>query len=262
MSDTIIWITGASEGIGASLAENCPHKGARIISLSRRKHPVLETVQIDLTDPASWDRVRAHVTAELAAFKGRRALFIQSAYSSDAHGPLRGTDAAVHQKAVLANVAAPLVMGEIFLRACKPDYEAGLVMMSAGAAVWCLPGLSAYGPGKIAIEHWAQIMDSEMRDLPAPRPWVVAIRAGGVATGPVLRTAAKAGNMAQARHIQDNLKNRLTPDAAAKHIWAALPPPPGISVISFGDEPTDPEYQFDHARLRRVQVPGWKLVYR
>ena len=39
MSDTIIWITGATEGIGLALAQNAPWAGARIINLSRRKHP-------------------------------------------------------------------------------------------------------------------------------------------------------------------------------------------------------------------------------
>ena len=35
MSDTIIWITGATEGIGLALAQNQPFAGARIINLSR-----------------------------------------------------------------------------------------------------------------------------------------------------------------------------------------------------------------------------------
>ena len=39
MSDTTIWITGATSGIGKALAQNVPYAGARIINLSRRKHP-------------------------------------------------------------------------------------------------------------------------------------------------------------------------------------------------------------------------------
>ena len=37
MSDTLIWISGATEGIGLALARTAPFAGARIINLSRRQ---------------------------------------------------------------------------------------------------------------------------------------------------------------------------------------------------------------------------------
>ena len=59
MSDTIIWITGATDGIGAELAKQAPYPGARIINLSRRKHPDYESVHLDLTDPVGlYQRAR------------------------------------------------------------------------------------------------------------------------------------------------------------------------------------------------------------
>lgn len=45
MSDTIVWISGATEGIGAGLAATVPWPGARVIDLSRRQHPDLDTVR-------------------------------------------------------------------------------------------------------------------------------------------------------------------------------------------------------------------------
>ena len=36
---TIVWISGATEGLGLGLAGTCPYPGARIINLSRRRHP-------------------------------------------------------------------------------------------------------------------------------------------------------------------------------------------------------------------------------
>jgi short-subunit dehydrogenase len=263
MSDTIIWITGATEGIGLSLAKHAPYPGARIINLSRRQHPQYETVLFDLTEPATWDRVRQHLVKELAGFKGKRAIFVQNGYFGEAHGMIGTVASPLYQEATLANVAAPLALGEMFLSAVKPGYEAGLIMMSAGAAAFKLEMLSVYSAGKAAIEQWVQIVNKELRHKPEPRPWVVAMRPGGVATGPAIRAAQMAANSGpNAEHIRANLKNRFTPEQAAAEIWKHVPPPKDVSVISFGPPPTDPDMQFGGAAVKQVDVPGWKLVYR
>jgi benzil reductase ((S)-benzoin forming) len=263
MSDTTIWITGATDGIGEALAKTAPWQGARIINLSRRQHPDYETVLFDLTKPSTWKKVRQHLNKELGAFKGRRAIFIQNAYHSDTHGTIGSIESERYQEGVLANVAAPLALGEMFLSAVRPGYEAGLIMMSAGAAAFRLEMLSAYSAGKAAIEQWVQVVNKELRAKPDPKPWVVAMRPGGVATAPVLRAAAMTDESApNAAHIRANIKNRLTPDQAAKRIWEQVPPPRGVSVISFGAPPTDPDMQFGGDQIRQVDVPGWKLVYR
>ena len=68
----IVWITGATSGIGEALARNCPWPDTEIISVSRRPHPDFESVHFDLTDMASWDAVGAHLTERLATFRGER----------------------------------------------------------------------------------------------------------------------------------------------------------------------------------------------
>ena len=75
----IVWITGATSGIGEALARLCPWPDTEIISVSRRPHPNHETVPFDLTDMTSWDAVGAHLTERLASFRGERALFIHNA---------------------------------------------------------------------------------------------------------------------------------------------------------------------------------------
>ena len=77
--DNVVWITGATSGIGEALARTCPWPNTRIISVSRRDHPDLETVRFDLTDMDSWGAVGAHVADELATFRGQRAIFIHNA---------------------------------------------------------------------------------------------------------------------------------------------------------------------------------------
>src|SRR4051812_4012305 len=60
MSDTIVWISGATGGIGGALLRHVPYAGARVINLDFKETPGLETVRFDLTDPESWEGVAAH----------------------------------------------------------------------------------------------------------------------------------------------------------------------------------------------------------
>ena len=67
--DTLIWISGATEGLGYGLAKTVPYEHARIINMSRRVHPDYETIQFDLTKPETWGPVEASFKKELANFK-------------------------------------------------------------------------------------------------------------------------------------------------------------------------------------------------
>ena len=117
MSDSIVWISGATRGIGLALARTAPFPNARIINLSRRAHPDFESVQFDLTQPATYEAVRAHFATELAGFRGSRAIFIHSARYSATPGFVFDLDAAEYCAAIQANAVAPLVLGRMFLSA-------------------------------------------------------------------------------------------------------------------------------------------------
>src|SRR3954453_3162794 len=79
MTTNIVWITGATSGIGEALARTCPWPDTEIISVSRREHAEHETVLFDLTDMESWGRVGDHVTERLPSFQGERAVLIHNA---------------------------------------------------------------------------------------------------------------------------------------------------------------------------------------
>jgi benzil reductase ((S)-benzoin forming) len=179
--DTIIWISGATEGIGLGLARNQPYPNARIVNLSRRQHPDYETVRFDLAEPATWHAVAAHFRNELRDFKGTRAIFIHNAYMGGTQGFVGEVNQDLYHKAVTANVAAPLVLGDAFVRACRPGYESGLVMITSAAARVPWEGDAVYCAAKAAAEHWVRVVRRE-RKRRATGPWVVAIRPGFVDT--------------------------------------------------------------------------------
>jgi benzil reductase ((S)-benzoin forming) len=236
MGQSIVWITGATQGIGAALAQSVPYPDARVINVSRRKHPELETVQADLTDPASWDRVIDHLGTELKSFEGERAVFIHNAYYSDAIGFAGMIDPDNQRKQVYANVAAALVLGDAFIRACDPRFESGLVMISSATARYAMEAHAVYGAGKAAMEQWVRAVRAERKRL-GTGPWVIAIRPGVVATETYWEKQADGEDYPGRKAVEEAIEagQCLTPVESARQIWALLPPDPdGRNVLYIG----------------------------
>jgi NAD(P)-dependent dehydrogenase (short-subunit alcohol dehydrogenase family) len=238
---TVVWITGATQGIGASLARSVPYPDARVINISRRRHPELETVVADLTDPASWDVVAEHVASELAGFDGERAIFIHNANYGGSTGFVGEIDPAEYRRQVLGNAAASLVLGDAFIRACRPGYESGLVMISSASAKFAMQGMAVYGAAKAGMEQWVRAVRAERRSRDAD-PWVVAIRPGFVVTDEMRAQYTSGagdpesfpGGAAVAQAIAEGRGD--SPDQCAQSIWGLLPPDPaGRTVLFLGE---------------------------
>lgn len=237
---TVVWVTGATSGIGASLAATVPFEATKVFSLSRRPHPDFETVHLELTDRDTWHRAGDHVAEVMAAFRGERAIFVHNAYFHVPPAFAGEGDAAAHEAEAIANVVAPLVLGDLFLRAVAPavdaGVDAGLVQISSAAARLAYEGMAIYGAAKAAMEQWVRSVRLE-RARRGRGPWVVAVRPGFVDT-PTLRASteyppddyptapASAAALAAGR--------ALDADAAAREIWAALPPAGDRAVLWFG----------------------------
>ena len=240
-TDTIVWISGATSGIGAALARQCPYHPVEIINLSRRAHPDLASVLIDLTDPTTWSRATDSFTARLAGFTGSRAIFVHNAFHHHRAFAGEGDPRELHAE-VMANVAAPLVLGDAFLRAARAaterGVEVGLVQMSSGAARLAYPALSIYGAGKAAMEQWVRTARAE-RAHRGVGPWIIAVRPGFVDTPAAHKDAAlSADDFPAAPAVAAALATRegvLDADTVARHIWAALPPTDDRSVLFFGE---------------------------
>ena len=236
---SIVWISGATEGLGLGLAKTCPYADARVINLSRRQHPDLETVIFDLTDPSTWDTVAQHFASELGSFEGDRAIFIQNAYYPGCAGFVGEVDPALVAAEAIGNAAAPLVLADAFVRAVRPEFESGLVLLSSAAARIPFEGRAVYAAAKAGIEQFARVVSRE-RERRGCGPWVVAVRPGFV-DSPSVRAEAlldpHSYPVAEALQIGLESGEADDPTDAARRIWAALPPAPGETVLLFGDVP-------------------------
>jgi len=243
--DTIVWISGATDGLGLGLAHTVPYPDARIINLSRRQHPEFETVLFDLTKPDTWDAVGEHFTSVLANFTGTRAIFIHNAFYSGHPGFVGEVDQQTYKDEIIANAMAPQLLGDMFLRAVGPGYESGLVLMSSAGARSPFEGRSSYCAAKAGVEMWVRVVRRELKRRGSDT-WVVAVRPGFV-DSPATRLDATrpADSYPVGPQIAAQLASRegvMTPHEAGAGIWAMLPPTGDTSVLLQGEMvvvPTD-----------------------
>lgn len=217
---SLIWISGASAGIGAALASAVPFPDARVIDLSRRGGTV-EHFKADLSDPADWKRVEQHFAAELAGFDGERVVFVHNAGTVVPIGPAAAVEADAYTRAVLLNSAAPQVLGRAFLRAtAELDCEKHLVMLSSGAARNPYPGWSAYNAGKAAVEQWVRTVGAEENGCR-----VIAVAPGVVDTamqGDIRAVDERAFPAVERFRDLKRSGGLITAEQAAQGIWSLL----------------------------------------
>jgi benzil reductase ((S)-benzoin forming) len=220
---TLIWISGASAGIGAALAAEVPFPDARVIDISRSGSGTAEHFKADLSDPAEWTRVADHFTAELAAYDGDRVIFIHNAGTVAPIGPAATADRDAYTRAVLLNSAAPQVLGSAFLRASAHlTCERHLIMLSSGAAKTAYAGWSSYNAGKAAVEHWVRTVGAEQADNGCR---VIAVAPGVVDTAmqEEIRSTDEEAFPEVARFLELKRTDALsTPESAAAGIWSLV----------------------------------------
>jgi len=237
MPETIIWISGATEGIGLGLAQNAPFPNARIINLSRRQHPDYETVLFDLTRPETYAAVGESFRRELDGFTGKRAIFIHNALYNAA-GFVSEADPVEYARAIQANAVAPQILGDLFLRAVGSGYESGLVLMSSASARIPYAGHAAYSAAKAAVEMWVKVVKLELESR-GRSTWITAVRPGFVATpGAQYMATLPAEVYPAASEVAGALarggESVYTPEFAARQIWDALLTRNDEALLYFG----------------------------
>lgn len=234
MADTLVWITGASSGIGAALAATVPYGDARIIGISRSgpsvappEGAVIEHLPADLSDPDSWAAVEAHVHAQLDPFDGQRAVFVHNAGTIDPIGFAGEVDSTAYRRNVLLNSAAPQALGHGFLKAVRESGfsgEAFLVMLTSGAASTPYEGWTSYSAGKAAVDMWVRAAGAE-QDRRGTRTRILAVAPGVVDTGmqEYMRTMDEADFPRVGKFVDKHKAGELTdPADAAAGIWGLL----------------------------------------
>ncbi len=228
MTSSLVWITGASSGLGAALTRTVPLPEPHIIDLSRSGGtPGAEHVAADLATPQGWHDVAVHFSQRLAGFNGERVAFVHAAGTLTPIGFAGEVDDVAYEHNVVLNSAAPQVLGHAFIRAVRDagfGGRADLVMLSSGAARKPYPGWSSYSAGKAAVDAWVRAVGQE-QDARGGRIHVISATPGTVAT-PMqaeIRETPEERFPARQKFIDLYESGSLRdPDDAAAALWGLL----------------------------------------
>lgn len=224
MAETLVWISGASSGIGKALTATVPWEEARVLDISRRGSPGLEHVEADLSDPASWRTVAQSFERELRGFSGERVVFVHAAGTLEPMGFAGEVDLDAYSHNVVLNSAAPQVLGHAFLAAAKDlGAERHLVMLTSGAASSPYEGWSSYGAGKAASDQWVRSVGAEQDRRGGVR--VVSVTPGVVETAmqEQIRETPEEDFPKRQKFVDLHEKGELeNPGEVAQEMWALL----------------------------------------
>jgi benzil reductase ((S)-benzoin forming) len=222
----LVWISGASAGLGAALAATIPFDNAELVDISRRGGtPGAQHVAVDLADPASWPMVGKDFRQRIEASEPDLVVFVHNAGTLTPLGPADRVDSGLYIRNVLLNSAAAQVLGHSFLSAVADgDFEKHLIMVSSGAARRPHEGEASYGAGKAAIDQWVRTVGMEQRRR-SPGCRVISVSPGTLDTDmqAELRACTDEQVPESARFRELAEQGKLAkPEVVARTIWSLL----------------------------------------
>ena len=161
-SKTHILITGASSGIGASLALLMAEKGYRVSACARRmaklealqaQYSAITPIQMDVSDQNS-------VTAGMAAALSENGQIDIAVLNAGIYQPVDASmfELSVYQKHMAVNYTGILYCLDRLIPAMTAREAGHIAFMASVAGYRGLPRSAAYGPTKAAVQNLAESM--------------------------------------------------------------------------------------------------------
>ncbi|TCM69776.1 short-subunit dehydrogenase [Acinetobacter calcoaceticus] len=171
LHDKVVWITGASSGLGKALAEECAQRGARVI-LTARRLDVLEAVRDSLPNPEKHLAISMDITDESQV----RAAYAQVLERVERIDWLIN-NAGLSQRALIADTTMQTertlmevdYFSQIFLtKTVLPTFIAQqsgrIAFVSSVAGLLGTQYRASYSAAKAAIHMWANSLRAEVAE--------------------------------------------------------------------------------------------------
>ena len=215
------WITGASSGIGESLARVLAKRGASVI-LSGRNVAALEAVAADCNDAlvlpfeaTDYDRI-PDIVERAWKWKGRVDALVNNAGVTQRSLAI-DTEFPVYQKIVAIDLLAPIALTQALLPRMLQKGGGQIVAISSVAGIAGVPLRSAYCAAKHGLIGYHDALRAENEHLGMQ---ILVVAPGSVRTN-VSRNAITGDG--SRRGVSDAaIDNGLPPEDAAAQILAAL----------------------------------------
>jgi short-subunit dehydrogenase len=249
LADKVVWITGASSGIGEALAISASRRGARLVLTSRREAE-LQRVKGLCADPAkvavlpldltAFDASDA--TAKAAAFFGPVDILVNNAGWSQ-RGLVADTDISVYRKLLELDFFAPVALTRAVLPGMRQKQGGGhIVMIGSIVSKIGTPLRSGYCAAKHALDGFTEAARAEL--------WKENIRFTFIMPG-FIRTAVtmNALDASGGAHgkMDPSTEKGMEPAECAEGIWRAVEKNRDEAIVS--------RYEWAAVKLKRL-VPG------
>jgi NAD(P)-dependent dehydrogenase (short-subunit alcohol dehydrogenase family) len=168
--EQVVLITGGARGVGAAVAAELAHRGARVV-LTDLDQAALDATVAEIgaehalglvADVCDLEAMKGAVTAAVERFGRLDAVLANAGIAS--YGSVLNTDPAAFKRVIDINITGVFNTAHAALPALIGSRGYFLVVSSLAAFVTC-PGLSAYNASKAGVEHFANTLRLEVKHL-------------------------------------------------------------------------------------------------
>ncbi len=249
----VVWITGASSGIGAALAEAMSRRGARLV-LSARRIDELEKVRARCERPADHlvlplDMAGAdfsHATAEVLARFGRIDVLVNNAGISQ-RSRVADTVLAVDRRLMEVNYFGVVGLTKAVLPVMQRQKGGQFVVVSSLVGLVSTPMRSTYAATKHALHGFFESLRAEEYDNGIR---VLMVCPGGIATEVSVHALSGDGSE---HGVMDPLQEKgLSPAECARQMLSAMESDKPLVVVAGREALVAPLYRFFPSVYRRL----------
>ncbi|QIC75506.1 SDR family NAD(P)-dependent oxidoreductase [Acinetobacter indicus] len=224
LTGKVVWITGASSGLGKALAKECALQGADVI-LTARRYEELEKVRVTLLNPERHVSVCADITdesqvrhayAQMLAAKGRIDWLINNAGLSQ-RALIQDTTMQTERAIMEVDYFSQVFLTKTVLPTFIAQKSGRIAFVSSVAGLLGTQYRASYSAAKAAIHMWANSLRAEVAQDGVE---VSVIFPGFVKTN--VSFNALNGEGKPQGHQDEAIENGLEPDLFAQTTVSAL----------------------------------------
>ncbi|WP_329414713.1 SDR family NAD(P)-dependent oxidoreductase [Acinetobacter indicus] len=224
LTGKVVWITGASSGLGKALAKECALQGADVI-LTARRYEELEKVRVTLLNPERHVSVCADITdesqvrhayAQVLAAKGRIDWLINNAGLSQ-RALIQDTTTQTERAIMEVDYFSQVFLTKTVLPTFIAQKSGRIAFVSSVAGLLGTQYRASYSAAKAAIHMWANSLRAEV----AQEGIEVSVIFPGFVKTNVSFNALNGEGKPQG-HQDEAIENGLEPDLFAQTTVSAL----------------------------------------
>ncbi len=181
LAGKIIFVTGATSGLGRALALDCARSGATVILSGRNgtklerlydeiealgaPQPAIAVLDLATATAPEYDGLAELVGSEFGRLDG----LVHAAGLLGDRSPIGQYDVPTWCKTLHVNLTAPFILTQVLMPRLRTSSDASVIFVSSGVARTPKPFWGAYAVAKAGVESLRSMLSQELENAPAIR---------------------------------------------------------------------------------------------